>query len=565
MTTIAKVPVFLLLTAVAWCQSPAAKQAAAIDAIAAQYVKDGKTPGLAVGLMRAGKIVFVKGYGLADVEHSTPVTPNTVFHIQSMTKQLTATGIMLLAERGRLRTDASLAGFFPDFPRASEITIQELLTHTAGLSSYDSKPDFRAFAAESHSIPQLIEWVRSDPFVANPGTAWNYSNTGFLLLAGVIEKASGQRFPVFMQKNVFDRLRLTQTSIEDGKKDSPGAAAGYNRVEGKPGYTPVASHGANGGGGASGLSTVTDMLHWHDALFHGRILTPASFAEMTRPAHLKNGEPALMTTIMPGAPYGYGLILTDYKGHRKIGHTGTGFGFHSIVMTYPDDQLTIVVLTNVNGRPAPIARDIEQAIADVVFQAQPNYPAHWWAPVPEEQRASWEILPQAAKPGEVILSKRNDLGILSNFAATPFTFRGVRYASVEGFWQMMLYPEGPRDARAVSGIAWPHTRPEVAQMTAFEAKDAGTVAEENMRKLGIDWVTFEGKRIPYRSPAKGEHHRLVVAAMRAKLEQNPKVRELLLATGTLILRPDHIAEPDAPPEWRYNEIWMEIRRELQLR
>jgi predicted NAD-dependent protein-ADP-ribosyltransferase YbiA (DUF1768 family) len=202
------------------------------------------------------------------------------------------------------------------------------------------------------------------------------------------------------------------------------------------------------------------------------------------------------------------------------------------------------------------------------FLAQPaaNYPAHWWTPVPEEQKAWWEILPQAARPGEVILSKRNELGILSNFAATPFTFRGKRYASVEGFWQMMLYPEGPGDARAkADGVVWPHTREQVAQMTAFDAKDAGTLAEENMRRLGIGWVTFEGKRIPYRSATKGEHYRLIVEAMRAKLAQNPKVREILLATGNLVLRPDHTTEPDEPPEWRYCEVWMEIRQDLQAR
>jgi len=195
-------------------------------------------------------------------------------------------------------------------------------------------------------------------------------------------------------------------------------------------------------------------------------------------------------------------------------------------------------------------------------QAAAGYPAHWWAPVPVEQKASWEILPQEARPGEVILSKRNELGILSNFAATPFTFRGRRYASVEGFWQMMLYPEGSADPRAKAGIVWPHTRGEVARMTAFEAKDAGTAAEENMRRLGIGWVTFEGRRMPYRSESKSEHYRLIVAAMRAKLDQNPRVRQILLSTGTLVLRPDHVQEPNAPPEWRYNEIWMEIRREL---
>lgn len=193
-----------------------------------------------------------------------------------------------------------------------------------------------------------------------------------------------------------------------------------------------------------------------------------------------------------------------------------------------------------------------------------DYPKQWFAPIPEDQKASWEILPQAAKPGEVILSKRNELGILSNFAATPFVFHGKQYESVEGFWQMMLYPEGPDDPRAkASGIVWPHTREEVAHMTAFAAKDAGTAAEANMAKLQIGWVTFEGKRIEYRSKTPAQHYALIVAAMRAKLEQNPKVREILLATGDLVLRADHIQETDAPPEWFYNRIWMQLRSELR--
>jgi hypothetical protein len=149
------------------------------------------------------------------------------------------------------------------------------------------------------------------------------------------------------------------------------------------------------------------------------------------------------------------------------------------------------------------------------------------APVPEDQKAVWEILPQAAKPGQV-LSKRNELEILSNFAATPFMYRGKRYASLEGLWQMMLYPEGPRDPRSkAAGIKWTHTREEVGQMSGFETKNAGAAAEENMRSMGIDWVTFEGSRIRYRSQKKADHYSLIVAAMRSKMEQNPKVRGLI--------------------------------------
>lgn len=196
------------------------------------------------------------------------------------------------------------------------------------------------------------------------------------------------------------------------------------------------------------------------------------------------------------------------------------------------------------------------------------YPALWFAPVDDPHPPAWEILPQAAGPGEVILSKRNALGILSNFAATPFTYRGKRYASVEGFWQMMHFPEAkvdgkPDPRRALPAREWRSTRDEVASLTAFAAKKAGDVGERNEARLGIDWVSFEGRRFPYRSAVPGEHYRLIREAMIEKLKQNPEVRRVLLATGDLVLRPDHRGEPDPPPEWRYFDVWMEIRREAR--
>ncbi len=193
-----------------------------------------------------------------------------------------------------------------------------------------------------------------------------------------------------------------------------------------------------------------------------------------------------------------------------------------------------------------------------------RYPVVWFAPISDPKKPDWEILPQEAGPGEVILSKRNELGLLSNFAPTPFVFHNRRYASIEGFWQMMLYPEGRDDPRAkFPGSEWQFTREQVGQMTAFEAKSAGTLAEENMAKMGIDWVTFEGKRFPYRSAKPGEHYRLIVEATRAKVDQNPDVRRVLLATGDLILKPDHHGEENPPPEWKYYEILTQIRTELQ--
>jgi predicted NAD-dependent protein-ADP-ribosyltransferase YbiA (DUF1768 family) len=211
----------------------------------------------------------------------------------------------------------------------------------------------------------------------------------------------------------------------------------------------------------------------------------------------------------------------------------------------------------------PVLAGLTASVAAQSPARDSRYPAHWWTPVSKEGAPSWEILPHEAGPGEVILSKRHELGLLSNFAPTPFTFRGKRYASIEGFWQMMLYPESASDPRMqFPGIVWTHTRDDVAQMTAFVAKDAGTLAEANMATMKIDWVTFEGQRMLYRSATPGAHYDLIVAATKEKVRQNPEVTRVLLSTGDLILKPDHHEEPNAPPEWRYFEILTKIRAGL---
>lgn len=192
------------------------------------------------------------------------------------------------------------------------------------------------------------------------------------------------------------------------------------------------------------------------------------------------------------------------------------------------------------------------------------YPASWWTEIPRDQAASWEILPQDAAPGEVILSKRTELGIFSNFAETAFELDGERYPSLEGFWQMMKYPENAEDARATfPGLTWPHTRAAVSQMSGFDAKAAGDAGSTNMRTMGINWVTYRGEQMPYRVMERGAHYQVIVRAMKAKLAQNPAVRDLLLKTGDLVLKPDHRQEGEVSPAWKYFEIWTELRTELQ--
>ncbi len=198
--------------------------------------------------------------------------------------------------------------------------------------------------------------------------------------------------------------------------------------------------------------------------------------------------------------------------------------------------------------------------------AASDYPHEWWQEFPKDPTKPWEILPQEAQYGkDVILSKRTELGIFSNFAATPFTLDGKKYASVEGFWQMMKYPdpEDKTDPRYRKDLIWKYTREEVGQLTGFEAKEAGEATKENYQKLGITWISYQGRRMEYKGKDQQEHYKLIFRAIQAKIDQNKKAKELLKATGTLILRPDHIQEADAPPAYKYYDILMKIRSELQ--
>ena len=191
-----------------------------------------------------------------------------------------------------------------------------------------------------------------------------------------------------------------------------------------------------------------------------------------------------------------------------------------------------------------------------------NYPAHWWTSIDDAKAPSWEVLPQSGENGKtVILSKRNELGILSNFAPTPFVYEKKKYASMEGAWQSMKYPENKNDRR-YGRDSLPYSRGEVEKMSSFEAKRAGSLASKLMKKHQINFVTYKGKKMKYRSQAKGEHYDLIVRMMKEKLKQNPKVQLILKSTGKLILLPDHHTKKDSPPAWKYHQIWMELRERL---
>lgn len=193
-----------------------------------------------------------------------------------------------------------------------------------------------------------------------------------------------------------------------------------------------------------------------------------------------------------------------------------------------------------------------------------SYPAHWWKVVPEDQRkGSWEILPQEAAEGELILSKRNELGQFSNLAHTPFEFEGVHYASVEALWQMMKYPDKTldKDVRRDFIYEFPYSRNEVKKLHGRPSKKAGSKANKILKRHGVKWISYGSLKFNYKDFSQGSaiHYDLISRAIEQKLVQNPKLIELLLSTGTLVLKPDHKMPLKRPASYDYNEILMKLR------
>jgi len=196
-----------------------------------------------------------------------------------------------------------------------------------------------------------------------------------------------------------------------------------------------------------------------------------------------------------------------------------------------------------------------------------GYPNSWWMTVPIDQIKSWEIPPHAADRSkeEVILSKRTELGIFSNLSESQFVLDGQSYASIEGLWQGMKYPEDSNDERLKDvTVTWPYTREQVYKMSGFEAKKAGDAANENMKKMGIKWITYQGEKIEYNSDkGQDKHYNIIYRASFEKVRQNPNIQSLLLKTNNLILKSDHIQQPNPKPAYLYFDIYMKIRNELK--
>lgn len=303
---------------------------AAVDSVLQNYARDGNFSG-AVLVAKDGKVVFRKAYGLADREWRVPNTPDTRFRIGSMTKQFTAAAILKLAEQGKLSLTDPVSKYYPAPPAWSGVTIKHLLALSSGIADYTAVPGYFGLPSRTDLKPeQIIAVVQDKPLQFQPGEKWSYSNTGYILLGYIIEKASGVTYAQYLHDDILAPLRLDNTGYDDTTSLLSKRAHGYDMRDGQFVNAPYLSMTQPYAAGSL-YSTVDDLLAWQSALIGGKVVSPASVA-------------AMFTDY--GFHYGFGQFIETMHGRRMWDHAGGINGFFSILSRFPDDGLTIAVLSN---------------------------------------------------------------------------------------------------------------------------------------------------------------------------------------------------------------------------
>jgi D-alanyl-D-alanine carboxypeptidase len=294
-------------------------------------------PGAAVIVLKGGKTLLRKGYGMADVELGVKVEPDMVFRLGSVTKQFTAAAVLLLAEQGRLSLSDDMTKFFPDYPaKGRVVTVEHLLTHTSGIRSYTGIPAWRAMWRRDMTVAELIDLFKNEPPDFAPGEEWRYNNSGYILLGAIIEKVSGQTYEQFLQKNIFEPLGMKHTFYGSAARVIPRRVPGYTMTkEGLQNAEYISMTQPYAAG--SLLSNVDDLALWDAALYTEKLLKQASLQRAWTPYVLKDGTPT---------GYGFGWGRWQYEGHTVIEHNGGIHGFSTVGIRMPDDRVYVAVLTN---------------------------------------------------------------------------------------------------------------------------------------------------------------------------------------------------------------------------
>jgi D-alanyl-D-alanine carboxypeptidase len=307
--------------------------AARMDKIASAVYKPG-VPGAAIIVVRNGRVIFRKGYGLANLELKTPIRPEMAFRLASLTKQFTAAAIMMLAEQGKLSLTDDIARFFPAY-KGKKITVENLLTHTSGIKDYLEKiwPGWMREDMRPETVAALFQ---DDPLEFEPGTRELYSNSNYILLGLIIEKLSGKNYGDFLAANIFKPLGMKHSCYETAQQIIPGRVSGYaNTGEGYVNAAYVSTLQLYAAGGL--VSSADDLALWDNAVNAGKLLRQSSWEKIFTPYKFANGETA---------DYAFGWTVNEFQGRLIQSHGGGIPGATNFVIRMPQDHVYVAVLAN---------------------------------------------------------------------------------------------------------------------------------------------------------------------------------------------------------------------------
>jgi CubicO group peptidase (beta-lactamase class C family) len=326
-----------------------------VDAFIGNVIQAQHTAGLAVGIIKDGKIIKTKGYGWANLEHHIPVTSGTVFKIGSVSKHIVAVAIMKLVEENKLNLNDPVKMFYKDAPpHWNKITIRHLLNHTSGLQR--ESPAFESMRPQPDSI--LIRAAYTDTLAFPTGSKWQYCNLSYFILADIIRQTTGRPFPEYMKQEIFNKYGLSKTQVTSVQDIVPGRAGGYSNL-GRDTVVNAENYIALRPSGAF-LSNIDDMLKWEMLIQSHKILSQKGWEQMWQDlTKISYNNP-------DGSPiyYGYGLNVTTYKNRKMVFHRGSMPGFQAIYCRFPDEKTAIVILTNTDPTNT---QAIAQGVADIIF------------------------------------------------------------------------------------------------------------------------------------------------------------------------------------------------------
>jgi D-alanyl-D-alanine carboxypeptidase len=352
----------------------AAGQAAApdLDAIVRKVVDREQVVGASVLVARDGKILLHKGYGHAELAFDVPATDETVYHIVGPMLPFTGVAIMQLVERGKLSLDADISTLVPSFPlQGHRVTVRQLLNHTSGIVDYHYLGDpIDGTSRTPRTLDELIALFSNRPWVNEPGTTWDWSISGFALLASIVERVSGQSYDDYMTQHIFVPAGLKSTTLCDDFTFTRRLSPGYRRSPN--GHVQAAENDMAFSVDQRYCSTVGDLYQLWRAVREHKILKPESLALMSTAV----GPTLKMSPTDPDMHYGLALTLNHEDAHRSVGQHGSLLGFASAMYEFPDDKITVIVLTNTESQNAyAIARALSRALLGLKELPAPPLPA----------------------------------------------------------------------------------------------------------------------------------------------------------------------------------------------